>query len=77
MSITKKIGTKSGKPKAARQSSSQRKWAFGFIFAAVAIWIFYTYIMTHLPEGMQTIVQNWFPPTALNEAMVWVIAALG
>lgn len=63
--------------KGVKQSASQRKWAFGFIAAAILIWIFYTYIMTHLPEGMQTIVQNWFPPTALNEAMVWVIAALG
>lgn len=61
----------------ARQSASQRKWAIGFIVAAVMIWVFYTYIMIHLPGGMQTIVQNWFPPTALNEAMVWVIAALG
>ena len=61
----------------ARQSASQRRWAIGFICAAVLIWVFYTYIMVHLPGGMQTIVQNWFPPTALNEAMVWVIAALG
>lgn len=77
MSITKKSATKSANNKPARQSASQRKWAIGFIVAAVAIWIFYTYIMSHLPDGAQTIVQNWFPPTALNEAMVWVIAALG
>ncbi len=75
MSITKKSASKIGKP--ARQSASSRKWAIGFIVAAVAIWVFYTYIMVHLPDGAQTVVQNWFPPTALNEAMVWVIAALG
>lgn len=77
MSMTKKVGSTSAKSKPARQSASQRKWAIGFMVAAVLIWVFYTYIMVHLPDGMQTIVQNWFPPTALNEAMVWVIAALG
>lgn len=77
MSITKKNVSKTKGSKAAKHSASQRKWAIGFIIAAVAIWVFYTYVMIHLPDGMQTIVQNWFPPTSLNEAMVWVIAALG
>lgn len=63
--------------KAAKHSNSQRNWAFGFIVVAVAIWVFYTYIMNRLPDGLQTIVQNWFPPTSLNEALVWVICALG
>jgi branched-chain amino acid transport system permease protein len=63
--------------KATKHLTSQRKWAMGFIMAAVLIWVFYTYIMIHLSDGLQSIVQNWFPPTALNEALVWVIAALG
>jgi branched-chain amino acid transport system permease protein len=74
MTITKDV--KKGR-KSAKHSHSQRNWAIGFIIAAFSIWIFYTYIMIHLPDGLQTIVQNWFPPTALNEALVWVIAALG
>lgn len=60
-----------------KHSNSQRNWAIGFLGTAVAIWVFYTYIMTRLPDGLQTIVQNWFPPTSLNEALVWVICALG
>ncbi len=68
---------KKEKKKQFQAGASQRTWAFGFLTFAVFIWIFYTYIMVHLPEGLQTIVQNWFPPTALNEALVWVICALG
>ena len=63
--------------KGAKPATSQRKWAFGFIAAAIFIWVFYTYVMIHLPDSLQTIVQTWFPPTALNEALVWVICALG
>ena len=60
-----------------KKSTSHRKWALSFIAAATFIWIFYTYILNHLSDGAQTIIQNWLPPTAVNEAMVWVICALG
>jgi branched-chain amino acid transport system permease protein len=63
--------------KSAMHSNSQRNWAIGFITAAVLIWFFYTYVMNYLPDALQSIVQNWFPPTSLNEALVWVICALG
>ena len=65
------------KKKPFQAGASQRTWAIGFLILAAFIWVFYTYIMIHLPEGLQTIVQSWFPPTALNEALVWVICALG
>lgn len=60
-----------------KRPSTQRSWAIGFFIFASLIWIFYTYVMNRLPDSLQTIVQNWFPPTALNEALVWVICALG
>jgi branched-chain amino acid transport system permease protein len=44
---------------------------------AVVIYIFYTYVVPHTPDGFQNQIQTWFPPSALNEALVWVIAALG
>lgn len=65
------------KPKALKQSASHKKWTLGFLIVALIIWVFYTYIMYRLPEGPQMIFQNWLPPTTVNEAMVWVICALG
>ena len=62
---------------APKKSASHRKWATGFLIAALAIWTFYTFIMFRLPDGLQTIFQNWLPPTTVNEAMVWAICALG
>ncbi len=63
--------------KPVKPAASQRTWAIGFIIAAVVMWTFYTFIMFRLPYQVQTIFQNWLPPTKLNEAMVWVICALG
>lgn len=63
--------------KSLKQSASHRTWSIRFLIAAVAIWVFYTFIMHRLPEGLYMIFQNWLPPTAVNEAMVWVICALG
>ena len=60
-----------------KQGASHKKWAIGFSIAALVIWFFYAFVMYNLPEGPQTIFQNWLPPTTVNEAMVWVICALG
>ena len=60
-----------------KHSASHRIWTIRFLIAAAVVWIFYTYVMYRLPEGLQTIFQNWLPPTTVNEAMVWVICALG
>ncbi|CAB4750921.1 MAG: branched-chain amino acid ABC transporter permease [Actinobacteria bacterium] len=68
---------KAKKSKALKPAASQRTWAIGFIIAAVVLWTFYTFIMFRLPYSVQTVFQNWLPPTKLNEAMVWVICALG
>ncbi len=74
MNILKRQGRKS---KPLKQSASHKKWTIGFLAVAVVIWVFYTYIMYNLPDGPQTVFQNWLPPTTVNEAMVWVICALG
>ena len=71
--MTKRVKTN----KSIKHSASHRIWTIRFLIAAAVIWIFYTYVMYRLPEGLQTIFQNWLPPTTVNEAMVWVICALG
>jgi len=57
--------------------SANVKWATGFIVAAVAVFIFYQYIYPDLNGNAQTFFRDWLPITAVNEALVFVIMALG
>jgi branched-chain amino acid transport system permease protein len=59
--------------------SSQRKWATGYLIAAVALFITYQFLFPWdgLPMGIYDTLQLWLPPTSVNEALVYVICALG
>jgi branched-chain amino acid transport system permease protein len=65
-----------GKKKAVKEHS-QRKWASGFLIAAALVYVLYAMGLEHLPTGAQAFIQTWFSPTSINEALVWVICALG
>jgi branched-chain amino acid transport system permease protein len=56
---------------------SQRRWAIGFTIGALSIGILYQFVVNHLPFALQDFVSAWLPATSLNEALVWVICALG
>ena len=71
------ITRKKSASKRRKTRSSQRTWSIGFLTLAVVVYIFYTYIVPHTSDGFQTQIQTWLPPASLNEALVWVIAALG
>jgi branched-chain amino acid transport system permease protein len=57
--------------------STNFKWATGFLVAAVAVFVFYQYIYPDLGGSAQTFFRNWLSPTAVNEALIFVIMALG
>ena len=57
--------------------STNVKWATGFLVAAVAVFVFYQYIYPDLNQGAQTFFRDWLSPTAVNEALIFVIMALG
>jgi len=56
---------------------SQKKWALGFLVGAVLVYVLYAFVISRVPYGIQNFLQTWFPATAINEALVWVICALG
>ena len=58
-------------------SSTNRKWAFGFLIAAILTYIFYAFVVPNLGAGGKTFVSTWIPAVATNEALVWVICAVG
>jgi branched-chain amino acid transport system permease protein len=57
--------------------STNVKWATGFIVAALALFVFYQYIYSDLDQSAQTFFRDWLPITAVNEALIFVIMALG
>lgn len=66
-----------GGPADATPRSTNVKWATGFVVAAIAVFIFYEYIYPDLDSSTQTVFRNWLPITAVNEALIFVIMALG
>jgi len=56
---------------------TNRRWAIGWIIAAISLWAFYKFALDSLPSQVQDLVKQWLPLTAVNEAIVWVICAIG
>ena len=57
--------------------STNAKWAIGFLVAAVAVFVFYQFLYPELDRTAQTFIRSWLPLTAVNEALIFVIMALG
>ena len=52
-------------------------WIRGFSIAALAIWVFYSFVVDVLPYEVASFFQKWLPASTVNESLVWVICALG
>jgi len=55
----------------------QRRWVLVFAVLALAVYLFYRFLLPNLPDSTQTTFQGWLPLLSVNEALVWVIAAVG
>ena len=53
------------------------RWPLGYTAVAVLVFLAYYYMIPNLGPGGQTFFRNWLPLTSVNEALVWVICALG
>lgn len=58
-------------------ASHTKRWALWFTGVAVVVWLFYTFVLPNLSTGTQTLVREWMPLNSINEALVWVICAVG
>ncbi len=64
-------------PAPARITRTSRAWPIGFFALAVFIFILYRWILPDAGEGVQSAFQDWLPMSAVNEAVLWVVFALG
>mgnify|MGYP000585446510 CR=1 FL=1 len=58
---------------------SNRKWIIGYSIAGFVLFITYQFLLPWdgLPSGIYQAINQWFPPSAINESLVYVIMALG
>jgi len=74
------IGVIESPPRRRRRIKPSMRWPLALLTAAVAIFLFYyldTYFRGYVPPAMHEFVSRWLPLLAVNEAMVYVLAALG
>jgi branched-chain amino acid transport system permease protein len=69
--------TRGSGPWDAPPRSTNVKWATGFLVAAIAVFVFYQYIYPDMGSEAKTFFRSWLPITAVNEALIFVIMALG
>jgi branched-chain amino acid transport system permease protein len=53
------------------------RWPLASAVVATLVFLAYYYLIPNLNPGTQTFFRTWFPLTSINEALVWVICALG
>lgn len=58
-------------------ATSNRRWAIGFALVALGLWAFYQFGLESTPDAVQDLFRRWLPLTSVNEALVWVICAIG
>ena len=69
---------KENKPRGRLRLPGRFTWPLAFLALAVAAFIFY-YLLTlgYLDPSVRDFAQKWMPIGSINEALVWVMAALG
>lgn len=63
-------------PERRRSIPAHLRWPVGYAIVAVVFFFIY-YYRGYLSPDFNEFLQHWLPPIAINEALVWVICALG
>jgi branched-chain amino acid transport system permease protein len=67
-------------PRRAGFIKSTMRWPLGLLVAAVVTFVFYyvdKYFQGYVPDAVHTWVNHWLPLLSVNEALIYVMAALG
>ena len=57
--------------------STSRRWPIGFALAVVVVFVTYQWILPEASSDVQGFFLDWFPLISINEAVIWVVFALG
>ena len=68
-------------PKKAKQASSRSwgdlAWPIGYVLVVAFLFVFYKNLLPDLQDNIAGNITKWLPITSINEAMVWIVMALG
>ena len=62
---------------AAKAHSTNRKWTIGLLIAVLVLFVLYWQILPNSPIEVQNFFRRWLSVSAVNEAVLWVVFALG
>lgn len=64
-------------PGVRQQGRSRFLWPLGFVVVVAVLFAFYNNIEPNLQDNIASGINDWLPISSVNEAMVWIIMALG
>jgi branched-chain amino acid transport system permease protein len=64
-------------PGVRQQGISRWVWPIGFLVIVVLLFVFYHSVEPNLQNNISSGINDWIPISSINEAMVWIIMALG
>jgi branched-chain amino acid transport system permease protein len=62
---------------AAKAHSTNRRWAIGLLIAVIVLFLLYSQVLPHAPGDVALFFRRWLSVSAVNEAVLWVVFALG
>jgi len=57
--------------------SHNGRWMLGFIIAGLVLFVLHRFVVPNASDGVQQFFKEWLPMTSMNEALVWMICAVG
>ena len=64
-------------PGVRQQGASRFIWPIGFVVVVALLFVFYNNVEPNLQNNIASGINDWIPISSINEAMVWIVMALG
>jgi branched-chain amino acid transport system permease protein len=58
-------------------TTTSKAWPIGFLIAVAVVFVSYEWLLPEASSDVRSLVQDWMPLISLNEAVIWVIFAVG
>jgi branched-chain amino acid transport system permease protein len=75
--MTQTVSKETLAPAGPAEFRHSRAWPIGFAVAVLVVFVFYQWVLPEADASTRTFFRSWLPLSAVNEALVFVIMALG
>lgn len=77
MATTAPVSAPTSSASAPQLSAHSRVWPASMLAAMIALFTVYHFVLPDASPGVRQFITDWLQPDAINEAVIWVIMALG